>query len=187
MTAGSLWTAMHGEGGVNEDAVLKLVNQIEKETRDEPVLNTAAAGGEGGRGERLGAFSVHDLRLELDRLRLHVAGLQSNVDADEDPATCAVPTSAPVPGPSTLVTPIMEAMLGAVVRDDSRTVGFLGVGGVGKTTITAWVVHQRETRVRFDRIVWITHGQTPHLERLTADIYLQLTGMAVLSKASRVP
>jgi hypothetical protein len=178
VTAGALWTPLHGTEGVSEGAVHKLLGQIEKQTRDEAELTAEAHGGGSGAGDKgVGAFSVREMRLELERLRMSVAAIQSKAAAAyKDPAMCAVPSTITSPGPSTVVTPVMSAMLAAVVSQGSRAVGFLGVGGVGKTTTTAWIVQQRETRMRFDRIAWITLGQTPHLNKFAADLYMQLTG-----------
>jgi hypothetical protein len=50
------------------------------------------------------------------------------------------------------------------------------MGGIGKTTISTWLVRQEGSRRQFEQIVWLTLGQEPNLPGLQALLYVQLTG-----------
>ena len=45
-------------------------------------------------------------------------------------------------------------------------VGAHGMGGVGKTTIAAALVHDEEVRETFAKIVWVSVGQHPNIREL---------------------
>ena len=55
----------------------------------------------------------------------------------------------------------------------SRTAAH-GMGGVGKTTIAAALVHDDEVRAQFDKIVWVSVGQEPDIRELQESIHVQL-------------
>ena len=52
-------------------------------------------------------------------------------------------------------------------------------GGVGKTTIAAALVKDLEIRASFDKIVWVSLGQTPDIRELQESIYAQLTEQSI--------
>ena len=54
-------------------------------------------------------------------------------------------------------------------------VGAHGMGGVGKTTIAASLVHDKEIRRGFQTIVWVSVGKEPDLTELQNSIHFQLT------------
>ena len=39
-------------------------------------------------------------------------------------------------------------------------------GGIGKTTVSTYLVHEEGTRKRFERVVWVALGQEPNLAQL---------------------
>ena len=47
-------------------------------------------------------------------------------------------------------------------------------GGIGKTVISSWLVRHTRVRRTFEKIVWITLGQTPNLDNLQGLLYEQL-------------
>ena len=51
-----------------------------------------------------------------------------------------------------------------------------GQGGVGKTTMAILTVHDMGVRRLFDRIGWVSVGQTPAVMTLQQALYRQLTG-----------
>ena len=51
-----------------------------------------------------------------------------------------------------------------------------GMGGIGKTTVSAWLVRKEDVRRHFELICWVPLGQTPVLEKCQEILYLQLTG-----------
>ena len=50
------------------------------------------------------------------------------------------------------------------------------MGGIGKTTISYWIARQPTVRELFDRIIWISLGQTPTMINLQSLTLQQLTG-----------
>ena len=54
-------------------------------------------------------------------------------------------------------------------------------GGIGKTVISSWLVRQSHVRQTFEKIVWITLGQTPNLGNLQGLLYEQLVASGTWS------
>eukprot|EP00937_MAST-01D_sp_MAST-1D-sp2_P004134 g4134.t1 len=54
-----------------------------------------------------------------------------------------------------------------------------GQGGAGKTTMAAMVVRHQTVRRTFERIAWISIGQTPNVMEIQRTLHLQLTGTAM--------
>ena len=50
------------------------------------------------------------------------------------------------------------------------------MGGVGKTTISSWLVRQDSCRSTYDKIVWVPLGQHPNLARCQEMMLIQLNG-----------
>eukprot|EP01052_Picozoa_sp_SAG31_P019855 SAG31_NODE_1466_length_8227_cov_10.254675_2_plen_1008_part_00 len=57
-----------------------------------------------------------------------------------------------------------------------RTVGFYGMGGIGKTVTGAAVCRTEAVRDFFDKICWVTLGQNPIIPKLQSLAHVQLTG-----------
>jgi hypothetical protein len=51
-----------------------------------------------------------------------------------------------------------------------------GMGGVGKSTLAAWLARLPEVRHHFELILWVNASQTPNIQQLQQLIYLQSTG-----------
>ena len=51
-------------------------------------------------------------------------------------------------------------------------------GGIGKTTISTYVVRQEGTRKRFAQVVWVALGQDPNIDNLHESMHVQLIGRA---------
>ena len=51
-------------------------------------------------------------------------------------------------------------------------------GGIGKTTVSTYLVHEEGTRKQFERVVWVALGQEPNLAQLQESVHVQLTGQA---------
>ena len=47
-------------------------------------------------------------------------------------------------------------------------------GGIGKTVVSSWLIHQSSVRQAFKKIVWVTLGQTPNINHLQRIIHEQL-------------
>ena len=103
---------------------------------------------------------------------------------------CPIPAAVPDSPPWLLVTEPMSKLLSAVLAgtrgDENATqmaayttqqVGFVGMGGVGKTTISTWIVREAKVRESFDTIAWITLGQSPDIKMSTNILHMQLTGI----------
>ena len=59
-----------------------------------------------------------------------------------------------------------------------------GQGGVGKTTMAAMLVNDPLVRQAFDRIGWVSVGQTPNIMEVQRSLFAQLTGAPMPSKDS---
>jgi|MDSY01.2.fsa_nt_gb hypothetical protein len=60
-------------------------------------------------------------------------------------------------------------------KKQSNKVGAHGMGGVGKTTIAAALIHDEEIRGSFDSLLWVSLGQEPDIQELSDSIHHQLT------------
>jgi hypothetical protein len=72
-------------------------------------------------------------------------------------------------------------------KANQRTCVVQGMGGMGKSTLVASFAHDTEVRSAFDKIVWISIGQTPDIVALQESIHLQLTGQPIPSSVSLLP
>ena len=48
--------------------------------------------------------------------------------------------------------------------------------GVGKTTVSSWLVRRDDVRAQFDAIAWVPLGQTPNIGKCQEQLHLELTG-----------
>ena len=75
------------------------------------------------------------------------------------------------------VTTEMQSVLDAVLSDTSTPqIGFCGMGGIGKTTVSCWVTRDDAVRTKFGMVAWITLGQTPVLATCMDLLHMQLAG-----------
>ena len=65
----------------------------------------------------------------------------------------------------------------------SRTAAH-GMGGVGKTTIAAALVHDDQIRAAFSKIVWVSVGQEPDIRELQEAIHEQLLEKGITDSAN---
>jgi hypothetical protein len=72
----------------------------------------------------------------------------------------------------------------AVTAPKSR-VSSQGMGGVGKTMLTAACVRDERVRAAFHKIVWISFSQKPNLSHLLARAYTQLTNSEMKALGSQ--
>eukprot|EP01051_Picozoa_sp_SAG22_P002544 SAG22_NODE_115_length_19315_cov_10.458368_5_plen_1113_part_00 len=158
----------------------------------------AAAGAEGGGANTDAAsgqlFTMTEMRGELMRLQAELDTAAAPRAAAERPSAggaCRLPAGVPDLPPGLQISTEMKELLETLVVEalasgaggDIR-VGFWGQGGVGKTTISAWLVRQPPVRGRFSHIGWCPLGQSPNIERLQEMLHLQLTGEELDSEAS---
>ena len=52
-------------------------------------------------------------------------------------------------------------------------------GGIGKTVISTWLVRHDKVRATYDKILWISLGQSPNLRSLQGVLYEQLVPSGV--------
>jgi putative protein kinase ArgK-like GTPase of G3E family len=53
------------------------------------------------------------------------------------------------------VTTAMEAVRDAVLEESNPAqIGFCGMGGIGKTTVSSWVVRETTIRSQFKKLAW---------------------------------
>lgn len=203
ITAGAIWIPLH-DGASFLEGVGKLHSQL---LRTAPKAAAAGSGGgksnasasantdQGGSDSKSNAsdfdvatwgndiFSFDETRDELERLRLAAQedGSKSVFGSEHGSQTtllCTLPALVPTIYPGITITPAMNDVLSAVLSATTpQQIGFCGMGGIGKTTVSAWVVRQESVRKRFDTIAWISFGQTPDIEASLNLLYLQLMGM----------
>ena len=75
-----------------------------------------------------------------------------------------------VPRPTDLAA-LKVAILGP--SQAAKTCAF-GMGGVGKTTIAASLVHEHDVQSSFDKICWVSLGQDPAVRDVQNSIHFQL-------------
>jgi hypothetical protein len=68
------------------------------------------------------------------------------------------------------------AISSGVSKTGGQTVAAHGMGGLGKTTAAAAIVREMRIRAHFERISWVTVGQTPDIPGLQRVICIQLLG-----------
>ena len=190
LTSGSVWTPMYESSSV-PDGIDKLIAQAQHLVpgmRGEDVSDTMSeASGDGssfdvgGWGEEI--FSLAEMREELDRLREETvpsAGANrrsSKTVGKGGVPLCPLPAMVPTLPQGIFVTEKMQSVLDAVLSDTSTPqIGFCGMGGIGKTTVSCWVARSDDVRAKFDTVAWIPLGQTPVLNSCINLLHLQLTG-----------
>jgi hypothetical protein len=171
ITAGSLWTPLY-DASSHAEQVPNLLRQIElaisPEDGDHDAYGDYAGGGGGGQD----LFSAEDAREELERLRNDAQPPAISTTAG---GMCALPAQVPDLPEGLRITPEMKQLLAALLTSAVR-IGFCGMGGIGKTTISTWLVRQQGTRNQFEQVCWLPLGQEPNLPALQELLHVQLTG-----------
>ena len=127
----------------------------------------------------LGRFFSQDAREELERLRKDEQPASAAVvlsGASDGGGLSALPAQVPDLPEGLRITTEMKLLLSALLTSSNSRIAFCGMGGIGKTTISTWLVRQEGSRRQFEQIVWLTLGQEPNLPGLQALLYVQLTG-----------
>ena len=178
------------------DGLDHLVDQVRQVVPSMGLYADADTLGNGAGGGGVGAlptpsadlFSLAEMREELERLREEQQGhwmtaaastaAAASAQGAKDHAIRPLPAIVPVLPRGLYVTREMQSVLDAVLSDtrDHSPIGFCGMGGIGKTTVSTWVVRNTAVRERFGMVAWVTLGQTPMLDACTQLLYLQLTG-----------
>ena len=152
LTAGALWTPLFDPAAFEEGVEL-LVRQIHKAVGDSAHEEE----------EEQQPFSIEDVKGELERMRA-----ADSVPASGHGASAASAAGARLPAvvpglPLGLrVTTEMKQLLSYLVNSDATRVGFCGMGGIGKTVVSSWIVRQPTVRKAFDKIAWVALGQVIH-------------------------
>lgn len=193
LTAGSIWTPMYEKASVL-DGVDKLVEQAQHVVPGmrgmDDASDAASEASDNTESFDVGAwgdnmFSLEEMRGELDRLREESAtsaeaSKHASVVGEEGVLHCPLPAMVPTLPPGLFVTTEMQSVLDAVLSDTSTPqIGFCGMGGIGKTTVSCWVTRERSVRTKFGMVAWITLGQTPVLDSCINLLHQQLTGTAL--------
>ena len=120
-------------------------------------------------------FSVGEMREELERLRTDGAKQPAGNAGD---GKAVLPALIPeVPEGGLMVSEAMHRLVDTVVSPTSkRRCGFFGMGGIGKTTTSAWLCRQDAVRSGFEAICWVALGQTPNIVAQQQQLFAQLTG-----------
>jgi hypothetical protein len=169
ITAGGLWISL--DGGKIEDRVSDIADLI--------FLSTGADGGSVRSVEMTDdeqelddvLFTVEDVREELSRLQDEISPTRGASSADL-PSTggtapalntnklAALPAIVPADPLGFQVTEEMKRVREFMLAPDGpRQVGVCGMGGAGKTVVTAWMSRLPEIRGMFRHICWVIFGQ----------------------------
>ena len=180
ITAGALWTPLFAADEFDEN-IKKIMTQIQiaagtTSALDESISTNEIAGEDEIHLEQ-SMFSLDEMREELERLRADEhppevstsAGGMCALPAEADDAVKRLPKGL-------RITAEMETLCKALVVSDQSHICFWGAGGIGKTTVSAWLVGDDDTRKHFEQIVWVTLGQQPNLVAAQNLMHLQLTG-----------
>ena len=154
LTAGALYTPLYDRGTFAE-SVQNLLRQIKVAVHVDQGAEDAGA-----------AFSVGDLREELERLRADEApDATRGVGAD---GARALPAEIPVLPAGLRVSAEMRQLRRMLLTPASAKVrlGLHGMGGGGKTIASAWLVREPEVRAQFGTVLWVALGQEPNVRSL---------------------
>jgi hypothetical protein len=200
ITAGALWTPLYNEF---ETGIKGIISQMEKS-----IIPAAAPmhtdDSEQSSTEDDIEFSVEEMRGELGRLMadLHLAKKEMSTGAAEAKdrrlleavqlkptltavggGQCPLPAGVPPLPPGLRITAEMKQLLVALLAPASTPqIGFCGMGGIGKTTVSTWLVRQPQVRDNYNQVVWATFGQSPNIQKVQSFVYLQLTGSDISTK-----
>jgi hypothetical protein len=165
LTAGALWTPLHERESFDSGIEL-LVRQIFK--------NVIPSDEEGD-----DIFSIDDVRGELARMRDDESSAVSPPSAG-----ATVPAVVPSLPVGLQVSAEMQQLLDNLLGSDTTRCGFCGMGGIGKTVVSSWLVRQTTVREAFQKIAWVTLGQTPNIDEVQESLFAQLTSAKWDSDAS---
>eukprot|EP01052_Picozoa_sp_SAG31_P030464 SAG31_NODE_3127_length_4646_cov_6.057620_2_plen_484_part_00 len=182
ITAGALWVPLY-EDQTFDASIDQLVEQIHHALpHDEEYEDEVGVVG----GETVGLFTAQEVKEELDRLRVDLEAANSRPKSVVRRSAgqrklpghlCELPAGVPQLPLGIRVSSEMRQLATTLLLPTSRCrVGFCGMGGVGKTTVSSWLVRRDDVRAQFDAIVWMPLGQQPNIEKCQEQLYLQLTG-----------
>lgn len=196
ITAGALWVELHNPAEFTRNTN-KLASAIHYALVQEHGEVVSERGMRKSASEDLedGDFSIDEMRGELGRLAANLgdsnaaAGssaratdLGSSVGSSSGFSSmrCALPAGVPALPQQIRVTTEMKQLLTNVLTFDqsvSHQQGFCGMGGIGKTIVSAWIVRQPKVREAYAHICWVPLGQQPNINKAQSLLYYQLTGL----------
>merc|ERR1719272_1902147 len=191
LTSGSIWTPMHDSNSVL-GGVDKLIAQAQHlvpgmRGGDDTASDTTSYLSDNTETFDVGAwgdamFSLEETRGELERLRQETAAPSTGPTENNGAGStlCALPAMVPTLPRGVFVTAEMQSVLDAVVATSSAPqIGFCGMGGIGKTTVSCWVTRSDAVRTKYGMVAWVTLGQTPELDSCINLLHQQLTGSSL--------
>lgn len=192
LTAGCVWTSFWKDEGTEPEFsqnIAAVLSEIKRRAptyttesgSSAPVAAAARRPDPSGRAvvveeqEFEDLFTLDEMRAELERLREEAAPVRKVIRNLDGP--CILPAAVPALPPGMRATDDLQRLVAAVVSPRSKLrVGFCGMGGMGKTTASAWLCRQDEVREHFDSMLWVALGQQPNLQTSLDLMYQQLTG-----------
>ena len=122
----------------------------------------------------------------------HVAGNTAGNTSSLAPVPRTTPelpeTVSPRPAEQQQVLDVLLNRTSANLKDAGKgRVLAHGMGGLGKTTLSASIVRLKEVREHFDRITFVSAGQEPAMLELQRAMHLQLVGQPMEEKDTGTP
>ena len=197
ITAGALWIELHNPAEFTQNAnkLAAAIHYALVQEHGEVVSERGMRESASGEDLEDGAFSIDEMRGELGRLAANLGDSKATA-ASSARATdfgssvgsssgfsamrCALPAGVPALPQQIRVTTEMKQLLRNVLTFDSTVSnqqGFCGMGGIGKTIVSAWIVRQPKVREAYAHICWVPLGQQPNINKAQSLLYYQLTGM----------
>jgi hypothetical protein len=167
VTAGCLWTPFFDETKFTSN-LESLVQQL---THHRPEMSGESTDDDDDYEE---AFSLSDRQKELSRLQEDITG----VVKDDGSKGFKLPANVPDLPSALMITSEMRQLHKLLTgsQDTADKVGFYGMGGIGKTVVSTWLVRHEAVRTSFSKLIWLPLGQTPNLKKLQETAYHQMTG-----------
>jgi hypothetical protein len=182
VVAGSLWTTLVDDDF--EAGITGLLQQIKNALPAHEFSRDGAA----DFTDESGHTSRDELRAELARLKrdLEIGGSSVTAKEKDSEAVDAsgrarLPAGVPELPADYAEPPAVQALRQILLqprsnKDYRARVGFVGMGGLGKTVTGSALLRSDDIRGRYTQLVWLPMGQAPVIDKLQRSLYTQLTG-----------
>lgn len=190
ITAGTLYVQMHGDMPACVGNLMVQVQRTLESRGFDSAEEDDPSDFSSTEDEEHAEFTVEDMRGELERLmqdlRMAKRDQEDHLSASGSgrllltsptggSTLCPLPAIVPMLPPGLRVTSEMLTLKSALLESRGNPqIGFCGMGGIGKTVVSSWLVRSSEIRKKYEQVVWVTFGMTPVIDKCQRGLYLQL-------------